>query len=256
MIEGWISLHRKLLENPIIKKEGLLQLFIYCLLKANSSDSKIIHNSEEILIKRGSFISSRKHIASDLNQKESTIYKRLKILKKLEICNTKSNNKYTLLTVINYDSYQNPKQESHRKRNNKVTTKEQQSNTNNKDNNNNKENNNTNTREKINIFKNSVLQFKNKYPETMLYEFINYWTEKSKSGIMRYENEKFFEISKRLATWYKNQKSFKKTNNQNNEYEENSFEGFTEISKENRERMQKIYNKQINKLTDKLTINV
>jgi len=50
-------------------------------------------------------------------------------------------------------------------------------------------------------FKSEVFEFK-KYPDVMLDKFVNYWTEKNKSGTkMRYELEKTFEITKRLATW-------------------------------------------------------
>ena len=41
-----------------------------------------------------------------------------------------------------------------------------------------------------------------KYPQEMLQKFCNYWTEKNKSGTkMRWELERVFEISRRLATW-------------------------------------------------------
>lgn len=55
--------------------------------------------------------------------------------------------------------------------------------------------------EKENVFKSEVFEFSEKYPKTMLDKFCNYWTEKSKSGKLRYEFEKTFEISRRLVTW-------------------------------------------------------
>jgi len=51
-------------------------------------------------------------------------------------------------------------------------------------------------------FKSEVYEFAEKYPEVMLDKFCNYWTEKNKSGTkMRWELERVFEISRRLATW-------------------------------------------------------
>jgi len=51
-------------------------------------------------------------------------------------------------------------------------------------------------------FKSEVFEFAEKYPETMLNKFCNYWTEKNKSRTkMRFELEKTFEISRRLVTW-------------------------------------------------------
>ena len=48
-----------------------------------------------------------------------------------------------------------------------------------------------------------------KYSQDMLSEFINYWTEKNKSGVkMRFELEKVFEIRNRLDYWKNRSKSF------------------------------------------------
>jgi len=132
-MQGWIKLHRKLLDNPIFTKEGLLQLFIYCLLKANHEEARIIFNNKEEIIGVGQFITGREVLSKDLNVKESTIYKRLKNLEKLGILNIKSNNKFSLVTIVNYTMYQIEESESNSKSNNKVTTKEQQSNTNKND---------------------------------------------------------------------------------------------------------------------------
>ncbi len=42
-----------------------------------------------------------------------------------------------------------------------------------------------------------------KYPKLMLVEFVKYWIETTKNKkSIRYEKEKFFEIGKRLATWF------------------------------------------------------
>jgi len=56
-----------------------------------------------------------------------------------------------------------------------------------------------------------VFEFSEKYPEEMLNRFIDYWTEKNKSKTkMRFELEKTFEISKRLATWASRDKDYNK----------------------------------------------
>lgn len=60
-------------------------------------------------------------------------------------------------------------------------------------------------------FKSEVFEFAEKYPEAMLNKFCNYWTEKNTKGKMRFEFEKTFEISKRLATWASRDKDIVKT---------------------------------------------
>lgn len=133
--EGWIKLHRKLLENPIFLNPYLLQIFIYCLLKANHKSNELIWNGKLETIPTGSFITGRFQMAKDLKQRESALYKRLKLLTKLGYIELKSNNRFTLLTVVKYKTYQIAINKEEQQSNNKVTTKEQQSNTNNNDNN-------------------------------------------------------------------------------------------------------------------------
>lgn len=62
-----------------------------------------------------------------------------------------------------------------------------------------------------------------KYSVEMVDRFLNYWTEKNKAGKMRYELEKVFEISKRLATWKKNDDKFNKTKKHNHEFTEEDY---------------------------------
>jgi len=129
----YILLYRKLIQNPVFKNAQLLQLWIYCLLKANYSANEFIFNDELIKLKRGQFVTGRKVIAKDLNQNENSIYKRLNILKKLGYLNIKSNNRFSILTIVKYDSYQTANPKSNSQSNNNVTTEEQQGNTNNKE---------------------------------------------------------------------------------------------------------------------------
>jgi hypothetical protein len=67
--------------------------------------------------------------------------------------------------------------------------------------------------EKEIVFKSEVFEFSEKYPETMLNKFCDYWTEKSKGGKMRFEFEKTFEVSRRLNTWASRDKEFTKPSN-------------------------------------------
>jgi len=126
---GWTKTHRKILDNPIFKKPELFQLFSYCVLMANHIDKKIIMNGNEITVERGSFVTGRKVMANDTGQGESAIYKRLKVLENLKMISVKSNNRFSVLRVLNYCIYQGSDIEEEQPSNNKVTTKEQPSNT-------------------------------------------------------------------------------------------------------------------------------
>jgi len=59
-------------------------------------------------------------------------------------------------------------------------------------------------------FRETLVPHLEKYGKDMLNEFFKYWTEPNRSGTaFRYESEKFWDLSKRLATWHKNQKTDK-----------------------------------------------
>lgn len=62
-------------------------------------------------------------------------------------------------------------------------------------------------------FKSEVFEFTGKYNEAMLNKFCTYWTEPNKSKTkMRFELEKVFDISRRLATWASRDNNFKQEN--------------------------------------------
>ena len=67
--------------------------------------------------------------------------------------------------------------------------------------------------EKIDL--SDLSSFESKYDKQMLADFQGYWMEKDGKGKMRYEAQKFFDISRRLATWARNQSNYPK--NKNNE---------------------------------------
>lgn len=129
-MQGWIKLHRKLIENPIFRKPHMLQLLIYCVLKANHDPGKAFWGKDEIMVERGQFITGRFELSTALNQPPNTTYARLKRLENGGILYTKSNNKNTLVTVVNYELYQSEESKDNIKNNNKITTNEQQNNTN------------------------------------------------------------------------------------------------------------------------------
>lgn len=126
---GYIRLYRKLLENPIMYKPELLQLFIYCLLRANHRPERIIFNEAEVILEPGQFITGRDVLAAALNQNPFTTYKRLKLLEKLGVLSLKSNNKFTLVTVLNYRVYQSDTFKMEQPDNNQRTAEEQPDNT-------------------------------------------------------------------------------------------------------------------------------
>jgi len=131
---GWIKVHRKILFHPFFQDSELLHLFLYCMAKANHRDGKLLLKGQDVTIKRGQFIFGRKKATEETGIKQSSVYRKMMILRNLEILDIKPNNKFSLVTVHDYDKYQDVpssfEQQTGQRLNNKRTTSEQQLNTN------------------------------------------------------------------------------------------------------------------------------
>jgi DNA-binding Lrp family transcriptional regulator len=116
-MEGWISLHRKLPNWEWYQDLNTKSLFIHCLLKANHKEKKW----RGITIKRGSFITSFSHLSSETGISLQSVRTAIKNLEATGEIRKESTSKNTLITVVNYGSYQDSQQ-----RVNKQATKYQQ----------------------------------------------------------------------------------------------------------------------------------
>lgn len=124
-MEGWIKVHRKLLESNVFQNEKLLKVWIWCLLKATHTEQSPIIGTQIVHLKPGQFIFGRNKAAVELNMKPSTVYKYMMVLQKGLNLELKCNNKFTVVTIVNWNLYQF----DNKKSSSKVTTKEQQKNT-------------------------------------------------------------------------------------------------------------------------------
>ena len=196
-MDGWISLHRKILENPILNRSRVYSNFeawIWLLLKANHKDNKFMLGSELVKVKKGSMITSQKKLSRQFRWGNSKLRSFLKVLQKDEMLLLETNTQSTHITICNYESYQDKQISNKPQTNHKQTANKLRTNTNNKDNNVNNVNN---------IITNK--EYLEKYGYNMLKAFVDYWTEKNSRGKkMKYQMEKTFDIDKRLSTWSKN----------------------------------------------------
>ncbi|MGG3737221.1 DnaD domain-containing protein [Aeribacillus pallidus] len=147
--KGWISLHRKIMHNPVWSDARLLKLWIYCLLKATHKDREQLVGLQKVNLKPGQFITGRDSLEREYNEgaKPSefvpgrTLWRWMKKLEKLEMLTIKSTSKYSVISITNWHEYQEIDQQM----SSKCPANDQQMSTNNNVNNiNNKFNNNNN----------------------------------------------------------------------------------------------------------------
>ena len=97
-------------------------VFIHCLLKANWKDGKF----EGKVIKRGSFVTGRKKLAEELELSEQQVRTALKHLISTNEITISTTNKYSVITIVNYELYQQVNQQTNQQlTNNQPTTNQQ-----------------------------------------------------------------------------------------------------------------------------------
>jgi len=117
---GWIKLHRKLLNWEWYNHPNVVRLYLHILLKANHSDKQW----QGITIKKGEFITSREILAKELHLGVQQIRSAIKCLKSTSEITTKTTNRYTVITVEKYNLYQFSNQQSNPQDNQQITIKQ------------------------------------------------------------------------------------------------------------------------------------
>ena len=102
MNEGWIKILRKFLDWEWFQKPEMVQLFIYLLLKANYEQKQW----QGITILPGQLVTSRTKICSETKLSEQTVRTCIKRLISTNEITYKSTNRYILITICKYESYQ------------------------------------------------------------------------------------------------------------------------------------------------------
>lgn len=148
-MEGWVCLHRKIVDSVVWTDPNMLKLWSLCLIKASHKDNPTFSLAGQLIpLKKGEFVTGRDSLADEFNkgvQKRNrvsaiTLWRFLKKFEKYEMLNIKTTNKYSVISIKNWESYQSVEQQV----NNNRTSTEQQVNTNNNVNNDNNVNNKKN----------------------------------------------------------------------------------------------------------------
>lgn len=108
MDNGFILIHRKLLEWEWYSSTNDTRLFIHCLLKANWKEGYY----KGIKIQRGSFVAGRNILSSETGLTPQQIRTSLNHLKSTNNITIDTSHNFSIITINNYDKYQLSNQES------------------------------------------------------------------------------------------------------------------------------------------------
>ena len=139
--QGYIKLYRQITDTPVWADSDKLKLWLMCLMKATHDEKTQVVGNQIIELKAGQFITGRSALSDDFNHDVKkdrrvdglTLFRWLSLFEKMEMLNIKKTNKYSLITVLNWDKYQGQRTSNEQQLNNKRTSNEQQLNTNKND---------------------------------------------------------------------------------------------------------------------------
>lgn len=106
MTSGWIKLHRKIKEWEWYKDSQVVHLFYHLIVSANDKDKKW----KDFNIRRGEFVTSVRNISEETGIPVISVRRKLEVLEESGAILRKTTNKFTLITICKYDSYQSTEQ--------------------------------------------------------------------------------------------------------------------------------------------------
>jgi hypothetical protein len=105
-MEGWIKLHRQIIDSAVFDDAEVLKVWVWILCSVYIEDTEIIMNGVVIHAKAGQKVTGRKKMSTEIGISESKIQRALNILKKLDNITIESTNKYSILTAKKWQKFQ------------------------------------------------------------------------------------------------------------------------------------------------------
>jgi hypothetical protein len=107
-VDGYIKLHRKILENPIVCKDSdYFSVWAYLLLNATHKEYPALFKGQKIIMQPGQLITGRKSIHNQFKSiSESKIKRILLDLESDQQIDRQRSNQNSLITILNWNTYQ------------------------------------------------------------------------------------------------------------------------------------------------------
>ena len=119
-MDGWLKLYRSILDSAVFQDPEVLKVWIWLLCNVAFEQHDTMCYGKVIHLKPGQIATGRKKIAQCTDLNETKVYRALTVLKSLGNIEIKATNKCSIITVVNWDKYQ--------EENDKRTSSEQQTN--------------------------------------------------------------------------------------------------------------------------------
>ena len=128
--KGWIKSYRTVLDNPTVTKStDHMAVWVFLLHSVTGKPQKAVFRGQEITLRPGQLITGRKKISAVYkNLNESKVQRVLKDFENAHQIEQQTSSQNRLITIVNWDKYQNAPHQNKRQWNNRRTTAEQREN--------------------------------------------------------------------------------------------------------------------------------
>lgn len=124
-MEGWIKIHRKLLESSVFAHAEYTHVWVWCLLKATHKPQKFPFNGKDIEIKEGEFITGRGKACKELHISQQSFRTVIDYLKSTNRITIRSTNRFSIISIVNWKQYQaESNQENNQPANQQLTSQQ------------------------------------------------------------------------------------------------------------------------------------
>ena len=130
-MDGWLKLYRSSLDSAVFQDAEVLKVWIWLLCNVAFEQHDTICYGKVIHLKPGQIATGRKKIAQCTDLNETKVYRALTAIKSLGNIEIKSTNRYSIITVVNWEKYQDEsgnRTANEQQTNSKTTADEQQDN--------------------------------------------------------------------------------------------------------------------------------
>ena len=149
-MDGYIKWYRKIIDNPVICKDSdHVAVWQHLLVMAQYRERQAVFKGETITLNPGQLITGRKAIAKKYKIDENKVQRILKLFENEQQIEQQTSNQNRLITIKNWNMYQQGGHPTEQRVNNKRTTTEQRVN-----------NKRTTTEQRVNTYKN-IKKYKN-----------------------------------------------------------------------------------------------
>jgi hypothetical protein len=128
MDSGYIKLWRKSIESGWLQNANLWTFWTWCLMKASHKECKMLVGFQTVDLNPGQFVFGRKKASQELLLSQQTIRTCLEKLKNSQNLTIKSTNKFSIISIVNWDAYQQTEFTNNHQVNQELTSKQPASN--------------------------------------------------------------------------------------------------------------------------------